>query len=226
MPKVHFPRVVYIYAIAHVASGKSYIGSTWNLKLRWIDHRRRLRNGAHHCRYLQRAWIKHGKEAFCFSVLEVIAVHSPAERLTLEREWITKAPRYNTVGISEDGTSFSLAAETRAKLRAANLGKKTSEEIRQKQSISSKGHKKNPGHGAKIAEFWTGRKHSDEARARMSASAKARKKSDRPGYWAGKTRPAETREKMTASHTARWAARRQAEAAKSHQMALPLHSHS
>ena len=215
-------RTVHIYAISHLDSGKSYVGSTWNLKLRWIDHRRRLRNGTHHCRYLQRAWIKHGKDAFSFTVLETIAVSTPVERLALERKWIAQEPRYNTIGISEDGASFSVGEETRAKLRALNLGKKQSDESRLKRSLATKGRKRDPEATAKTAEFWTGRKHSDESRARMSASAKARKKSDTPGYWAGKTRPEATKAKMTASQTSRWAARRREPS----QLALPLQSRS
>jgi group I intron endonuclease len=226
VPKTHFPRTTYIYAITHDASGKAYIGSTWSYKLRWIDHRRRLSQGIHHCVYLQRAWTKYGLEAFSFVLLDAKDVETAAERLALEREWITKAPRYNTVGISEDGTSFSLSEATRAKLRALNLGKKQSKESKLKRSLATKGRKRNPEASAKTAEFWTGRKHSEEAKARMSASAKARKKTDRPGYWAGKTRPQDTKAKMTASQIARWASRREVAGQENHQMALPLHSHS
>jgi len=215
-------RVAYVYAITHIASGMAYIGSTWSIRLRWIDHRRRLRQGIHHCRYLQRAWTKHGPAAFSFTVLDLVAVESHADRLTVERAWIGKAARYNTLGVHSDRASFAHADETKAKLRAINLGKTYSVESKLKRSVATKGRKRNPEATAKTAEFWTGRKHSEEAKARMSASAKARKKSNAPGYWAGRTRPAETKAKMTASQTARWAKMRETE--QTPQLALPLRS--
>lgn len=59
-----------VYTITHVASGKKYVGSTVNLRIRWAKHRRELRQGIHHNQKLTRAWAKHGADAFAFAVVE------------------------------------------------------------------------------------------------------------------------------------------------------------
>lgn len=63
--ELNFPA---IYTITHTASGKTYVGQTTNLRIRWMLHRSDLRKGKHRNIYLQNAWNKHGKDAFEFSV--------------------------------------------------------------------------------------------------------------------------------------------------------------
>jgi hypothetical protein len=58
-----------IYAVRHVASGKLYIGSAVDILKRWGEHRYHLDRGTHHSRYLQRAWRKHGPDAFVWEIL-------------------------------------------------------------------------------------------------------------------------------------------------------------
>src|SRR5438128_6005641 len=53
------PKVPAIYQIRHTESGKVYVGSAINPRQRWGMHLKDLRKGAHHSRYLQRAWIKY-----------------------------------------------------------------------------------------------------------------------------------------------------------------------
>lgn len=59
-----------IYAIVNTINNKQYIGSAINIKSRWVDHKKRLRKGNHHCKHLQFAWNKYGESAFSFIVLE------------------------------------------------------------------------------------------------------------------------------------------------------------
>ena len=69
-----------IYAIHNSVNGKCYVGSAVNLDRRWTLHRHHLNTGRHHSSKLQRAWRKHGADAFSFEVLERCDVPKLAER--------------------------------------------------------------------------------------------------------------------------------------------------
>lgn len=62
-----------VYKILNTANGKTYIGSSQNIKARWAEHRRDLEQGKHSNRYLQNSYNKHGVNAFSFSVLLLCA---------------------------------------------------------------------------------------------------------------------------------------------------------
>jgi hypothetical protein len=82
-----------IYKIENVVTHNLYIGSSSDFIERQRRHRRDLRKGKHHSRYLQRAWNKYGEEAFLFSLLELCD-----EEDLLEREGIyllNHKPVYN-----------------------------------------------------------------------------------------------------------------------------------
>jgi group I intron endonuclease len=59
-----------VYKILNRKTGKFYIGSSKDIKIRWRDHRRALKKGTHINPLLQRAWNKTGKDHFDFIVLE------------------------------------------------------------------------------------------------------------------------------------------------------------
>ena len=84
-----------VYQITCVPTGKSYIGSSgWSLLKRLKKHRRDLDAGTHHSSYLQRAWNKHGADAFVF---ELLVVCHPNKAVTLEQELIDRLkPVFNT----------------------------------------------------------------------------------------------------------------------------------
>lgn len=69
-----------IYQILCTVSGKSYVGSSKQIYVRWSQHRSKLRKGAHASPRLQQAWNKHGEAAFAFSVLEECPVDKLFER--------------------------------------------------------------------------------------------------------------------------------------------------
>lgn len=77
-----------IYVIQCIVTGKVYVGSSLNCRIRCKDHVRLLELFRHSNRYLQNAWKKHGAEKFVFKILEVC----DAEAVLLEREqfWIDK----------------------------------------------------------------------------------------------------------------------------------------
>lgn len=86
--------MIYIYEIKNKANGKSYIGSTNNLKQRWYTHKHQLKKNIHANCILQSAWDKYGEDSFCFSILEII--EDDSQQYILEQRYLdTLKPEYN-----------------------------------------------------------------------------------------------------------------------------------
>jgi group I intron endonuclease len=136
-----------VYFIHNLVNDGVYIGITrsYSIKKRWSNHRWRLVNNIHENPHLQRAWSKHGTDAFEFVVIEE---HDTQEALdTAERFYIgylrsIGARVYN----QKDGGGFGgrLSAESRAKIGDRHRGKPKSAETRQRMSDASRGKKKPP----------------------------------------------------------------------------------
>jgi hypothetical protein len=62
------------YEIAHLPSGRAYVGSSDNVTRRLRAHRGLLRRGEHFNRALQEAWDRDSEEGFAFRALEPCAV--------------------------------------------------------------------------------------------------------------------------------------------------------
>jgi hypothetical protein len=74
-----------IYAITHLDTRTRYIRMSLQLERRWNAHRRKLRNGTHHCVALQRAWNAHGETTFFFHRLETF-YETVTKAFLLQRE--------------------------------------------------------------------------------------------------------------------------------------------
>jgi group I intron endonuclease len=57
-----------IYTITHIQSGRTYVGQTTNFRVRWMNHRRELRENRHRNWCLQEAWNEFGAAAFEFAI--------------------------------------------------------------------------------------------------------------------------------------------------------------
>lgn len=77
-----------VYQILCVPSGKIYIGSTVDLRVRWERHCWSLRRGKHRNAHLQQAWNLYGEEGFEFSVLEYV---DASDLLRFEQAWIDRS---------------------------------------------------------------------------------------------------------------------------------------
>lgn len=77
-----------IYQIRCIPTDKIYIGSTVNLRSRWGQHQRSLRQGKHANSHLQNAWDRYGEAAFEFSVLEYV---DRAALLDAEQKWLDES---------------------------------------------------------------------------------------------------------------------------------------
>lgn len=106
-----------VYEIRNTTNNKRYIGSSKDLAERFRRHKRDLRRGKHHSRYLQRAWNKYGEEAFVFNLLEF----RPAEKLMNAEDLylLLSTPEYNTNLAASSSAGTKSSEETKAKIGAA-----------------------------------------------------------------------------------------------------------
>lgn len=74
-----------IYTIT-TPNGSVYVGSSHNIKLRWSEHRSRLKYEKHHSERLQAAWNKHGSDLS----FEIVCRCSPEELESKEQEYIDR----------------------------------------------------------------------------------------------------------------------------------------
>ena len=84
-----------IYFIEHPDSGRVYVGSAINIAARWRLHRKQLRDGNHHSAHLQRAWAKHGADAFVWRIAEECPPEMLLEREQQYLDFLPKAKKFN-----------------------------------------------------------------------------------------------------------------------------------
>ena len=136
-------RMPCVYALFCKDTGLPYIGSTVDLSSRLPTHLKRLQEGWHHSKKLQRAWRKYGGESFILSILEFC----PKE-LLLEREqfymdaWQAYRNGYNCVPIAGATRGYTQSGETRLKKSLAMRGRKQSSLHVQRRSQSMLGKNK------------------------------------------------------------------------------------
>lgn len=153
--------MAYLYLVEHTASGRCYVG--WTSKspeVRWaahINYARSVRKT-----YFHKAIHHYGREAFAWTSVQHF--DSDHEAMHAEVDWIScmRAFGVDLFNLTDGGDGIPghrhsdetrakmrrvMSEETKAKLRAANLGKPSPNK---------------------------GRRHTDEARARMSAAMKGR----------------------------------------------------
>ena len=166
-----------IYAIQNVVSKRQYVGSSQTIGRRWSFHRSLLRRSIHHCKWLQRAWLKHGEDRFCFVRLEVVAVDLLIER---EAQHIERCRRetgvYNSAPVA--GTCRGIkhgpqSPDHRRKIGEAQRGKTTSDFSRRRSSEVHKGKTISDAHRAAISASLRTRVPTAETRAKLSAASRA-----------------------------------------------------
>jgi group I intron endonuclease len=150
-----------------------YVGSSVNIGKRWIKHRYLLRKGsAHHNQYFQNVWNKYGEQDFQFLVLEECPVDKLVER---EQFWHDALSPLCNQGecVESPRRGRTTSAETRAKIGAANKGRRPrpmSTETITKMSLARSGKSLSPEHRAAISAGKKGVKFTDEHRAALSAA--------------------------------------------------------
>jgi len=112
-----------IYAILNKVTNYRYIGSAINFYDRKRRHLSQLRKKEHHSILLQRAWDKYGEDNFEFIILENVET----KELLIPREqwWLDNTPNeYNICKIAGNSLGVKRRAETKERVRLANLGLK------------------------------------------------------------------------------------------------------
>ena len=175
-----------IYVIRNILSGRVYVGSAINLKLRWRLHRLWLGRGQHHSRRLQGSWSRHGEASFQFEVLEPVA----DRRLLLSREqvWIDHfqaflpAHGYNMLAKAGSPLGHVKSAATRAKIGRSHKGRKHTDEARANMILGQRAREPLSQEikdriAVKISSMFKGCKLSAEHKAKIGAAHKGRPKS-------------------------------------------------
>lgn len=168
-----------IYKIINVVNNKFYVGSAVNFSRRKARHFSELRHNKHNNRWLQASWNKHGEQAFIFAIVE--EVQDKALLLEVENRWLKehvgKDYCYN-IGVDATAPMLGMSGEasptwgrkrTEEELLAQSwVGKKHSEQSKQKIRGALKGHSVPTATRAKISatlsgegNFWYGKKRPD-----------------------------------------------------------------
>lgn len=205
-----------IYVIKCNQIDKIYIGSSKNIFKRFNRHKKDLENNKHHNIYLQRAYLKYGKETFEFEVIEETFIEELREIEQmyldcLDFKFLFNISKSSTGGdlISNHPLNFEfrklqskLISERNAKLTKSELkekfgqpgilngmyGKKHTEETKNILSIKAKDyHKNNPNP-------MLGKSLSKEARKKISIASSKRTGNKNSFY--GKTHTEENKNKM------------------------------
>lgn len=166
-----------IYGIFNSADGKVLIGSSSNVRRRWIQYRHDLRKGVHSNSYLQAAWSKYGEASFEFRFIEecsreMLVVAEDA--LMLKHQSLDRNFGYNL----QSATQVIHSEETRKKISDSqkgeknwNYGKKASKETREKMALAQIGRKNNPFNEStkiKMSAAKIGKKASEQTKSKMS----------------------------------------------------------
>jgi len=111
-----------IYCIYNKVSKKIYIGSSFDIKKRWVAHKSDLRTRRSNNSYLQRAWDKYGEDSFEFKILET--VNDKEVLYQREQYWMDKTSCYNrSIGynICESACGHEVSEESKQKLKRSLL---------------------------------------------------------------------------------------------------------
>ncbi len=171
-----------IYRILCKANGRYYIGSAVVIAVRWRSHRSHLRKGKHHCRHLQRAWVKYGETAFEFSVIEDGV--SRSDLIAREQFHIDAGgcALFNGAKVAGSTMGITPSPETRAKIGEANRRRVYTAERNKKISDALRGRPKSPEHAAKVAAAQRGKKLPEAQRLAQIATLAAYRESRRAAH--------------------------------------------
>lgn len=90
------PAVNAVYQIRCTTNGRSYVGVSINVNVRWPGHRSLLKRGMHSCSLLQADWNTYGEAAFELLILETLPDGEHQQHNIREKAWIKKIePAYN-----------------------------------------------------------------------------------------------------------------------------------
>lgn len=171
-----------VYRILCLENQKVYIGSSVNLRRRYLDHWSRLRHKKHGNVKLQNAWNKYGSESFVFDVLEYCDKKILQEK---EQYWM------ETLNACDKGFNISTKAgvhiggmiggvyrhseESKLKISQKNKGRKVSKDWIEKMKKHNTGKKLTLEHRLKCSDALKGRTFTEEHKTKIGDSLKGKK---------------------------------------------------
>lgn len=167
-----------IYFLINIENGKLYIGQTVNLRTRISGHFTNLKNGTHCNRHLQYAFNSSGKDSFYPYVAEFCSIEKLTEREQFWIDFFGIDRIYNLAPAAGSCLGVKHTDETRAKVSAANKGRKQAKHVRDAVSKSNAIRQISDETRAKLARATGARICTDEIRAKLSAANKGRRLTD------------------------------------------------
>lgn len=147
-----------IYKIINIINNRIYVGSAKNFYTRYCNHFYLLKKNKHFNKFLQNDFNKTGFEYFNFELIEITQINNliNTEQKYLNEYYDEQNICYNIRQIANSSLGKKISDEHKEKISKANKRKKLTEEHKQKL-------KGNPGNKA-----WTGKFHSIESKEKMS----------------------------------------------------------
>lgn len=114
-------KIACVYRITNTSNGRTYIGSTIHFVQRKWRHFYDLKCGRHASAFMQRDYIKCGKEAFSIEMVE--RVLDLSNLINREQHWFDSTrPEYNSAKVAGSVVGFKHSAETTRKNKERNTG--------------------------------------------------------------------------------------------------------
>lgn len=172
-------RICGVYFIKNNITQKVYVGSSIDIFTRWKSHKYKLLNNLHHSTKLQNSYNKYGKDVFEYCLAESAVDRKRASEL--EQKWIDKMNAvnngYNVNPFAENVGLLPKTQEHKNKIGQAHLGRKLSEESKEKIRQAARLRKRNPlseEHKRKISEIKKGKSYmTEEGKKKLSAFRKS-----------------------------------------------------
>lgn len=123
-----------IYSIINNANNKCYIGQSFNIALRFSQHKSKLKKNKHANKHLQNAWNKYGENCFKFEIIEECCP------LLLNKKEIDYINAYNSIknGYNKKtggDRDFIMSEESKIKSSISHKGQHSSPETEFKKGI-------------------------------------------------------------------------------------------
>lgn len=122
-----------VYRWINKENGNAYVGSSVNLARRLADYfiKYKIKEGERRGNMIiYQALLKHGPSGF---VLEILEYCEPKDVIVREQYYLTLLkPTYNSLKIAYSSLGFKHSEEAVVKMRAAHIGRKLSEELKEK----------------------------------------------------------------------------------------------
>lgn len=202
-----------IYKIINNINGKVYVGSAINISDRFLDHKQMLKRNKHHSTKLQNSVNKHGVENFTFEIIEECSKELLIEREQYWIDTLDSYKSgYNCRPNASNMLNFVFSAESKEKMKKSQkglhsgtkhplYGKKHSEETKEKIRISKIGKKLSEETRNKMSKIRKGRdspmkgkKHSEETKEKISKNHRSIKGEKNPASKLNETLVKEIRE--------------------------------